>query len=94
MGYTYTTMGLACKLKMGYKYSGRKGHSYMIMDQFRLDIKAFLKRTGLSRTKMGRLAVNDPHAVLDWLADEDSDPRVSTVERVYDFMHKYELDNK
>ena len=66
----------------------------MIMSQFRDDIRAFLQRTGLTRTKMGKLSVNDPHAVLDWLANDEVDPRVSTVERVYEFMNDYELREK
>jgi len=67
----------------------------MIMQQLRDDIQDFLERTHMTRTKLGKLALRDPHAILNWLArDRDSDPRVSTVERVYDFMNEFELSNK
>lgn len=66
----------------------------MIMHQLRADIEDFMGRTGMTRTALGRLALSDPHAILNWLADDTSDPRISTVERVYDFMNEFELTNK
>ena len=48
------------------------------------EVEKFLRRTGMSATRFGRLAVNDPRFVLD--LRNGREPRSSTAARVIDFI--------
>lgn len=48
------------------------------------EVEKFLRRTGMSATRFGRLAVNDPRFVLDLRMGRE--PRSHTVARVIGFI--------
>ena len=57
-------------------------------EQFISEIEAFLKRTGMSPTRFGIAAVNDPSLVRDLRADRV--PNLRLVDRVHEFMRSYQ----
>lgn len=58
--------------------------------QFRNDITRFITKTGVTKTALGIAAANDPHIIFRCLKP-NSDPRLSTVQKLYDFMENYKV---
>lgn len=63
-----------------------------LTQKFISDVKIFMKETGVSRTVLGLRALNDHHAVIDWLKGTRK-PQLSNVDKVYAFMEKYKKEN-
>ena len=64
-----------------------------IVQKFKDDITTFLKTYKMSKTAFGHQALGDAHAVPRWLED-NGDPQLSSVKKVYDFMEKYAKERK
>lgn len=56
-----------------------------ILSKFRADLEIFLREAGISRTRFGYEAMNDPHIISRWL-DGKGNPRASSMQKVYDYM--------
>lgn len=61
------------------------------LDEFKASIQAFLARTGVSRSEMGRRVCGDASFVTDLLAD-GREPKLSTVEKFEAWMKLYDSD--
>ena len=61
-------------------------------DQLLAEIQGFLDRTGIPETSFGKIVVNDGHLVGQLRAGRDL--RLSTVERVRQFIADYESDRR
>lgn len=59
-----------------------------ILAKFKIDVDAFMKTYGMSKTALGQQALGDPHAIPRWF-ESNGDPQVSSIERMYSFMKKY-----
>lgn len=57
------------------------------LDQFKADIEAFLKRTGMAHTTFGKKALGD--AMFVQRIRNGADPKISTAEKVRKFMENY-----
>lgn len=57
------------------------------LDQFKADIEAFLKRSGMAHTTFGAKAVGN--AMFVQKLREGADPKISTAERVREFMENF-----
>lgn len=57
-----------------------------LVNQFREEIEAFLKESGINATDLGKQAVNDPAFVLD--IRNGRAPKLDTVDKVRAFMAK------
>ena len=53
------------------------------LDQFKADIEAFLKRTGMPHTTFGKKAVSN--AMFVQMIRQGTDPNISTAEKVREF---------
>jgi len=58
------------------------------VEQFRIRVEAFLESTGMAKSKLGRLACNDPRFIDDMRAGMEF--RSAKVGRVEAFMRGYE----
>jgi len=54
----------------------------------RSEVRSFLRRTGMPKTKLGRLTMNDP-VFVDRLYREEYTPRAETVRKLRAFMSEY-----
>ena len=54
------------------------------------EVNSFLNRVGMAPTQFGKDAIGDPNLVRHLRAGRD--PRLSTAQRVRDFMVQYEAD--
>lgn len=59
------------------------------MSAVKNEIRAFLRRTGMPKTKFGRLVMKDP-AFVDRLYREEYTPRPGTVEKLKSFIKEYQ----
>ena len=59
-----------------------------LTDKFLADIKTFMRKHKMSYTLFGIKAMQDPHAVFEWLSGRRK-PFMKSVDRVYTFMSSY-----
>ena len=60
------------------------------LDQFKADIEAFLVRTGMAHTTFGTKAVGN--AMFVQMLRKGSDPKISTAEKVREFMDSFKAE--
>jgi hypothetical protein len=60
-----------------------------VLKDFLADVDAFIDRTGMPPSRLGKLSCRDGSLVAD-LKDGRREPRLSTIEKVRRFMSEYE----
>lgn len=59
-----------------------------LTQKFLLDVENFMKEFKISKTVLGLKAVNDHHAIIDWM-NGTRKPLMQSVEKVYAYMDNY-----
>lgn len=63
-----------------------------LTQRFLTDVKTFMRDTGISKTVLGLKALNDHHAIIDWLSGKRK-PLMRSVDKVYAYMEKHRKEN-